>query len=221
MLDVVETGRQINVLRGPKMDTHVRSTIIGRGERRLWISTVANSRELGPMETMVFDISRRSSIIPGPKGTYRIERYPGEDLEPTTAPELVEVVRSDYGNMREAINGHKRTIYAARRALLGKTYTPRPIIRSQDSEADYTYWGGLWEALVKRNPARSQVPEQFLLFYDLISMVKNAETEDPHANVNLAFQAAVEKAFVEKPDLKRSEVPEYLLPFYDHYKPNS
>jgi hypothetical protein len=114
----------INVLRGPKIDTHVRSTILVNGNRGVWISTVMlKDRRNAAAETMAYEFGEQDHLTRQSDGTYKIEFH--DLLDGPFTEELFNAGVDSYASRADALRGHRRALRAVRRVMSGQPYTRR------------------------------------------------------------------------------------------------
>lgn len=118
----VETGgSQIEVIDASKIDLHVASTVVRKGTRALWISTVItrDPRERQQhYETAIFDVRRgRDWLSQRVDGTVSVHGSIRHGLRMTIHPSLVDERQTKQGTRPAALRRHEQTIAAVRLAL--------------------------------------------------------------------------------------------------------
>lgn len=130
-------GPQVGVIDGPKGDSQIASSIVERGDRKLWISTIrkGDSPVYGGRpryETKIFDVRRPDRVSSDPDGSVHIHaglppvmprrgrRHSYLDflgLRETIHPALIPHREVEQRTRPAALRRHEKTLAIARRAL--------------------------------------------------------------------------------------------------------
>jgi len=213
----IESGCSIDVSRGSKGENHIRANILTGKDRKVFVSTIVLVDYPDAMaETMAFRIN--------------------EHGRPETDPDLNNVVFDRYKTSAEAVRGHRRAVYGARRILAGQNYTPKLRLEEE----------GEMELTPQQAARNAQKEAEKILRKDTISfsadqamqVLSNLKADLHGANVDLAEvvrkalrdlglpdSSSEDKGFEEAmrelantPGLEESNLPENLRPDFCRFR---